>query len=732
MRLMLLLLALLLPNAVLAAGPIYWDWPSDRSFDELELAGAAIGESGHLTAGLSARSQSPAGPEVFWLAVPDGQGGFYTGTGHGGEVHHTTAGGENRLVAQLETTEVFSLHLLPDGDLLAGCGPEGHLYRINPDGDSRLVATVPGGYVWAMAQAENSKQVWLATGSPAGLYRFDTAAEKLTEELDLPAENTLDLRFTAGGELLLATQGPGLVYRYEIGQDPELLFEAPQDEVRQFIAGPEGELFALALHTAEDAMSALAGRATTAQPAPSPALMPMLAMSEIPEIAPAGLYRISADGSVEAWWVGSFEVMTAAWSPRWGWLAGGQIADDGGYATLHRLTPPQGAHTLARWEGGDVLNILVPAAEQDDLIVCQAHPGAVVSLGDAGDQPRTALSPALDGGQIVNWGRLTWWGDGGDGDLKWSVRGGNRSVPDDSWTSWSKSWRDSDHEIDLPPSHFLQWRVEFPSEDAASDWKVVEVSVSAWQDNKAPIIADFRLEHLKDLHMGGMINGGENVTQRFRSGLQAEFSRNMVPNDWAGPDRGAQGRSVRIFTWQGVDPNGDRVSYRLDYQRAGDKAWRPVSTRRPGVYETSETLASWDTSEVPDGMYNLRLTASDRHDNPEHLAQESAKLLGPLLLDNTAPKLSGLKVKSTPTGFVVKCRADDTHTAVAGARVVLPDGSIERLDPTDRICDSLREDFAAEVAWPREGSPEVPKPWQIKIEVRDLGGNLTSQMGAVR
>ena len=40
----------------------------------------------------------------------------------------------------------------------------------------------------------------------------------------------------------------------------------------------------------------------------------------------------------------------------------------------------------------------------------------------------------------------------------------------------------------------------------------------------------------------------------------------------------------------------------------------------------------------------------------------------------------------------------DAHTAVAGARVVLPDGSIERLDPTDRICDSLREDFAAEVA----------------------------------
>ncbi len=206
------------PAIALGAGPIYWDWPADRPFSELELIGTALDRDGYPGAGLSARALSPEGPEVFWRAVADGRGGFYTGTGHGGEVHHTSSGGESRLVAHLEATEVFSLLVLPDGNLLAGCGPEGHLYRIDRDGDSRLVGTVAGGYIWAMVQDESSGLVWLATGSPAGLSRFDPRDNTMTAELELPAENTLDLWLKADGDLLLATQGPGLIYRHRQGQ----------------------------------------------------------------------------------------------------------------------------------------------------------------------------------------------------------------------------------------------------------------------------------------------------------------------------------------------------------------------------------------------------------------------------------------------------------------------------------------------------------------------------------
>jgi len=716
-----------------AAGPVYWDWPTDRSFSELELSGTALDRAGYPVAGLNARALGATGPEVFWQAVSDGQGGFYAGSGHGGEIYQTSAKGESRLVARLDATEIFSLLVLSDGDLLAGSGPDGQVYRIDRQGQSRIVGTVAGGYVWAMVLDRGTGVVWLAAGSPGAVYRYEVDSGDFAVELNLPVENVMTVRLTADGGLLLATQGPGLVYRREPGQSPQLLFETPQDEVRAFISGPDDAVYLLALQTDDLTMSGLAGVSTPPETETSPSLLTVLGIPEAPEIAPAVLYRIGSDDVVAPIWTGKRELMTAVWSRRWGWLGGGESAAVGGRAVVSRLFPPSGSAPLASWAGGDVLDIMITDDSENDLVVCQAHPGAVSGLFERGDSPHQALSPPLDGGQRVHWGRLRWSGEGRCERLRWSVRVGNRSEPDETWTEWSKTWSQRDHELDLPPSRYLQWRVEFPPAAVDEDvLRVTEVSASAWQDNQPPVITSFQLEYLQDVHLGGLLNGMENVTQRFRSGLQAEFSRNTVADKWAGPVRGAMGRSVRIFTWQAADPNEDRVTYRLEYRQCGTEVWRPLAIQRPGVFETSEMLASWDTADVSDGVYDLRLTASDRRDNPGRLVGEATRLLGPLVVDNTPPLVHDFAARLTTGGFVVRCRVEDKASVVAGARLRLPDGTFERLDPVDRICDSLVEDFVAEVVWPRAGIPAGDRPWLVYLEARDLNGNIASVEGEVR
>jgi len=74
---------------------------------------------------------------------------------------------------------------------------------------------------------------------------------------------------------------------------------------------------------------------------------------------------------------------------------------------------------------------------------------------------------------------------------------------------------------------------------------------------------------------------------------------------------------------------------------------------------------------------------------------------------------------------LISCRAEDGATVLAGARVVFPDGSAERLDPLDQICDSQREEFKTEVIWPQPGHEAGDAPWQVRIELRDLGGNVS-------
>jgi hypothetical protein len=320
---------------------------------------------------------------------------------------------------------------------------------------------------------------------------------------------------------------------------------------------------------------------------------------------------------------------------------------------------------------------------------------------------------------------LNWTAEGGAGKLKFAVRGGNRSEPDDSWSDWSDSWTDQNRALPLKPSRFLQWRVEFPATDGENPTRLTSVSISAWQDNLPPVIASFSPEYLSAIHLGMMNNHNDNITQTFRSGLQAEFNLHSTADQLAGPERAGVGRSVRVFTWGGSDPNGDRVLYDLAYRRHGEEAWREILSGR------AELLGSWDTSEVSDGQYDIRLTASDRQDNPGHLAAQSSRILGPVLVDNTKPEISGFKLQALDDGFQVNLTAEDIGGVLAGSLLHFPDGTLERLDPVDGICDSPKEKFSAKIVWPREGRQSGPVPWRVRVEVRDLVGNAASAEGDV-
>ena len=468
-RTIVFLLAVLAGAVAADAGPLYWDWPEGESLSDVTLDGAALDEAGHLVAGLGAGPLQPGGPEVFWCIEPDGEGGFYSGTGHGGEIHHTDSRGQARLVAQVEAAEVFSLLLLPGGDLLAGCGPEGELLRIAPDGAVSLLGQVPGGYVWAMSAGPDGR-IWLATGSPAALWVLDKGGE-LALAVDLPAQNALDLAWDEAGHLLASTQGPGLVYRLDAkhpGQ-PELVFAADQGEVRQFLRGPDGDMFVLALEVGDDDEGGGRGRSSGSSSngngnGGGNGHGGMMSLRDLQlDLGPprAALYRLGADGLVTPYWSGETDLMIAAWTERWGWVGGGVVDDDEGRSTLHRLTPPAGMQSLAGWDGGDVMAIL-PDPGRGRLVVCEAHPGGLTELSEDPAGPRAAVSRIVDAGRSVRWGRLRWQGQGEGSSPSWSVRSGNRADPDADWSEWSDSWRGTDEPIPAPPGRYLQWRVAFP------------------------------------------------------------------------------------------------------------------------------------------------------------------------------------------------------------------------------------------------------------------------------
>ncbi|MCP4572359.1 MAG: hypothetical protein GY838_08410 [bacterium] len=702
-------------TAALAAGPIFWDWPEGLDLGDVELDGAALDAEGALVRGLTARHVAVEGPEVFWCAAPDGAGGYYAGGGHAGLIHRIDGAGAATLVAEVPSAEVFSLLPGRDGALLAGCGSEGRVYRIDRAGIATELGTVPGGYVWAMLADDERGGAWLATGSPAAVWRLGPGGE-LTEFLVLEAQNVLDLTWDGQGRLLAATQGPGLVYRLDPDDSAsvQVIFEAPQNEARQFVTGPGGVPHVLALEVGEDDVAMPAADGPNGSiPA---TLLQALNGHARRDVARSAIYALGPDERVEAVWSGNQDLMIAGWSERWGWLGGTVLPEEGDEARLLKLLPPAGAHPVAGWPGGDVLDLLVT---DERIVACQAHPGGLTELLSGVDGAHVALSRAVDAGRPVRWGRLRWQGDDG---VRWSVRGGNRARPDDTWTAWSSAWDDRDQEMDLPASRYLQWRAEFDG-DAG---RVRNVSVSAWRDNLPPVIAAFMEERLGQIDNGGLVSRSDNVTQTMRSGLRVEFNRTTRRDRTAAADRASLTRPVRTFSWVSTDPDGDRIRHDLEYRADGTTAWRPI------VEDSPEYLGSWDTSLVPDGVYRVRLTAADATDNPAALARSSRREIGPVVVDNTPPEVKGFAVRRNEMGFTVRFRAEDEGGVLAHASLILPDGARERLDPVDRICDSAREEFEVQVSWPPAEAAAVAEPWRLRLEVWDLAGNRAVAEGEAK
>jgi len=585
---------------------------------------------------------------------------------------------------------------------------------------------LPESYVWALTPGSHG-ELYLAAGSPAAVYKV-TGRLTATRLAVLPAANALDVVMNDDGTLLVATQGPGLIYRIDpdAPEIPRVLYEPAQEEVRQFARGPEGDWYALAMtrKSESDAQNtndqtvdvemmngSLGGSTTNGEQTP-------------PELV--GIYRIDSEGLVRQVWGGNATLLAMVHHPHWGWLAAGVQEKEQPEAALFVLEPPIQSRPVATWDAGDILDLIVLAAKgQEALVVCQAHPGRIVKLEDRPTSLATAISEPIDGGLPIHWGRLHWQGQvPPDGRFRWSVRGGARSVPDETWTEWSDSWTDQDHSIPLAPSRFLQWRVQM--EGARAGAYIAQVTVSGFEPNSPPQILQFQLERAGEIYLGGLLSREENVTETFPSGLRAEYSISSRNDRRAGIYRAAPVRSLRTFTWLVFDPNEDRLEFRLAYQRLGDETWRPVGPAG------SEFLRSWDTATVPDGDYVVRLVASDRPDNPASQALSSQQLSPPFTVDNTPPEVEKFKATRTEQGFTISLQVRDRTSALAEAWLELPDGTRERLDPVDSICDSHTEKFDAQFSFPQVDQLAPPEPWRVRVEIADRLGNVVSQEGEVR
>ncbi len=299
-------------------------------------------------------------------------------------------------------------------------------------------------------------------------------------------------------------------------------------------------------------------------------------------------------------------------------------------------------------------------------------------------------SKVLDAGLRARFGIMSWRSTG---TLELSTRTGNTEAPDDTWSAWSNGMAAAG-KVQSPEGRFFQVRARWSRDPAAV---LSEVTVPFVTDNLRATITDIT------------------------SGSTSKSSSSKDAVKKSGSPVAKKPESKVELKWKVENPDKDELRFRLQYRLVGTTTWYDLL--KPTEKLTKESY-SWDTSDLPEGEYRVRVVASDELANPPDRVRKHELESSVILVDNTAPRIENLAAQ----GRHVRGRAIDgvgpikrIEIAVAGTDEWYP------FFPKDGIFDQQAEDFDADV------SSFAPKgPVLIAVRVYDKGNNFVVRNVALK
>jgi hypothetical protein len=218
-----------------------------------------------------------------------------------------------------------------------------------------------------------------------------------------------------------------------------------------------------------------------------------------------------------------------------------------------------------------------------------------------------------------------------------------------------------------------------------------EVALAYLEKNLPPVIRALDIAAAGgQVARGGDAGGPQPVVQNLPGNVRAEFSLNSAFSRSAATDEEAAWmRRYRTVKWEASDPNEDPLRYNVDYRGRNETNWRQVEK------ELKDPVYVWDTSQVPDGNYKVRVVATDAPQNAPSEVQTAEMESDFVLVDNTAPVVHPLTASIEGGKLKVTARVSDAAGPLRRAEVSVDGGDWVIVHPVDRIFDQKVEEVSA-------------------------------------
>lgn len=706
-----MILVLIITSVVMGVSPVTWRHSSEATFAKGEFKSTVVSSLGEisLARGLKVLLPSKKAPAVF-SAVVAGDKCLYASSGCGGDIYKIT-GTKVAKFAKLPATMVTSLHWTGKKLLAGGSGSKAGIYSIDSVGKSKILWSNKNvKYVWAIVSGP--KCLYAATGPKAKVFSIDPAGKgTVIYEIPKLAKNILCLARNEKGLLYAGTDSSGLILEIDPEKkDGRILFDSPEKEISAILPDGRGGLYAATADTAKASASGQVkrstkkvGKATKVPPKKTvkaktkvkakPSVKKPAAMAKkkiirrkivrrLPKSRPTAtklsakgnaVYHISANGLVQTIFRKKVTVLAMIRQGDrliLGTGNGGMIYSvslDGDVIT--QLADTDAKQITALADNG-----------KGNIVFTSSNKGSIVLMSKTPAADGTYISSVQDAKQITLWGTIKLDASTPAGcKLTVATRSGNVAKADDkTWSRWSPEQAVGDDFLRVmsPGGRFLQYRLTMKS-----------------ARNASPILRQMQIIH----QVGNLAPVVSGITVQPGA---AKSSSALKP------------KIYRAVTIAARDDNKDRLKYTIEFRQGDSETWIKITDK------LTQPKFVWDIRTVGDGLYQLRVTASDEPSNPPAAALSAARLSDVFVVDTTPPLVKALAGRAIESGASIRGEAIDSAARIVSIQYAVDSNKkwITVL-PTDGIADSNREKFAFEVEDLDSGAH------RIAIRVTDLYGN---------
>jgi hypothetical protein len=691
-RFIVLISAFLLATPSFAVAPQFWRVQSAEEFLAGELEGFAISSRGELLAAPAMRKvASFTDPFVLsQTAAPNGD--LFFGTGNDGKVYRLR-GTDVKVLFTAPEPEIYAV-AYQGGALLVGSSPNGKIYRVDPESGAQTVFFDPAqAYIWALEPLEGG-DLAVATGVDGKLFRV-TAKGEGKVLYDAQDTHIRSLAERKDGSLLAGASGKGRIYQVTRDGNAHALFESQLNEIASIYVDASGTAWAAGvsntLPSSAPAKSPKSGQqqqqqqqtgtaggetkkegeASSAGPVEVSFSFDDSAASAAAQSGASEVYRVDADGFVETVRKFDREMVYAV--------------TGGANGSVLLATGPNGR--IYELQNGEVA--LVGSVPEKQIVsisgnvITTTNSGAVYRM-----ETRSASNPEFrsapkDAERFSRFGHYRVEGRNlENATVALSFRSGNTKTPDGTWSAWTPPQTALEGSIAAPAAQYVQWKLTMPK--AAAGAAVDGVTVAYINRNVAPEIEGLVVQEPAAVYIASAYPSAPQVVEATNPDEYGIFTSLDSPRDRTNVEQGKRmfRKGFRTVSWRASDDNGDALRYNLSFRQKGSDRWLRL---RENI---EETQMNFDTSQLPDGRYELRLEATDATDNPELPLKDSREGVE-FQVDNSTPRIS----VQPASGSELTLRITDELSAVGKVEYSADAKEWIRLTPVDGIADSRDETY---------------------------------------